>query len=66
MDSSQIGVYHRVALEDVRFIHIVDVSPAVASIARDLRYAIIAAVLGFSTVAVTREYLRSRDRRSRR
>ncbi|KAI9886504.1 MAG: hypothetical protein M1823_001684 [Watsoniomyces obsoletus] len=61
MDASNIGVNHAVVFEEVRFRHIIDASPAVLSIAREIRYSVIAIVVGISTVAIARAFIAVRN-----
>lgn len=60
MDLSEVGIRHVVRFEELRVRHTVDVSPVAASIARDVRYCVIAIILGISTVAIAKSYLATR------
>ena len=61
MDLSDVGVRHAVQFGELRIKHIVEVSPVAASIARDLRYCVIAVIVGLSTVTLVKTYFAARQ-----
>ena len=54
MDVSDVAVKHAVSFTNLKITHTLDISPVAASIAREVRYCVIAIVLGISTVAALR------------
>jgi hypothetical protein len=56
------GIKHEVAVKVINVRHIVDVSPSTLSLAKEIRYCIIALVLGVGITTITRSYLASRNR----
>lgn len=60
MDMSDIGVRHVVGVPEIHIRHTIDVSPIVASIARDIRYTVIAIVFGITGVSIANIFLASR------
>ena len=64
MDVSDVAVKHAVRFTDLNIKHTIDISPAAVSIARDIRYCVIAIVVGLSTIALVRSVLNSRKPQS--
>lgn len=64
MDLSDVGVRHAVSFAALSIKHSVDISPAAVSIARELRYCVIAVVVGFSTVSIVKSLLAHSTRSS--
>ena len=62
MDISDVGIKHAVRFNDLTIRHTIDFTPSVASIAKEIRYCVIALVLGFSTVTIVKSFLSFRDR----
>lgn len=58
--ASDVGVRHSVALSSLNIHHIVELSPAVASIAREVRLCVIAIVVGWTTSRVVSALLKHR------
>jgi hypothetical protein len=56
------GIKHEVAVKVINVRHLIDVSPSTLSLAKEVRYCIIALVLGFGITTITRSYLASRNR----
>lgn len=56
------GIKHEVAVKVINVRHLIDVSPGTLSLAKELRYCIIALVLGVGITTITRSYLASRNR----
>lgn len=54
MDLSDIGVRHAVSFAPLNIRHSVDISPTAVSIAREVRYCVIAVVVGFATVSIVK------------
>lgn len=54
MDLSDVGVRHAVSFAPVNIKHSVDISPSAVSIAREVRYCVIAVVVGFVTVSIVK------------
>lgn len=63
MDLSDVGVRHAVSFATLNIRHSVDISPTAVSIAREVRYCVIAVVLGFATVSIVKS-LFSRSNRT--
>ena len=57
MDLSDVGVRHAVSFAPLSIKHSVDISSAAVSIARELRYCVIAVVVGISTVSIVKNLL---------
>ena len=56
------GIKHEVAVKAINVRHLIDVTPGTLSIAKEVRYCVIAIVLGVGITTVTRAYLASRNR----
>lgn len=52
MDLSDVGVRHAVAFSNLNIRHSLDVSPATVSLAKELRYCVIAIVLGVTAASI--------------
>lgn len=57
MDLSDVGVRHAVAFSSLNIRHSVDISPSTLSFAKELRYCIIAIVIGATTASIVRSVL---------
>lgn len=57
MDLSDVGVRHAVSFAPLNIKHSVDISPTAVSIAREIRYCVIAVVVGFATVSIVKSLL---------
>ena len=51
------GIRHEVAVKTFNVRHLVDFSPDALSIAREIRYCVVAIVVGFTTVQIVRSVL---------
>ena len=60
MDISDVGVRHAVAFTGLKITHSIELSPSTIQIAKEIRYCVIAAVLGFTAVSITRTILSSK------
>ena len=58
--ASDVGVRHSVVLSNLNIQHLVDFSPATVSIVREIRYCVIAIVLGWTTTRVVSALLNRR------
>lgn len=58
MDFSDVR--HSIAFSHLEVRHIIDLSPSVVSITRELRYSIIAAVIGFTAASIVKSVLNSK------
>jgi hypothetical protein len=56
------GIKHEVAVKLINVRHLIDVSPRTLSLAKEIRYCVIAIVLGVGITTITRLYLASRNR----
>ncbi|PWY79732.1 hypothetical protein BO70DRAFT_397207 [Aspergillus heteromorphus CBS 117.55] len=59
--ASDVGVRHAVVLSNLEIRHLVDFSPATASIAREIRLCVIAIVVGWTTSRVVSALLNRRS-----
>ncbi|RAL04185.1 uncharacterized protein BO80DRAFT_442186 [Aspergillus ibericus CBS 121593] len=59
--ASDVGVRHSVVLSSLEIRHLVDFSPATASIAREIRFCVIAIVVGWTTSRVVSALLNRRS-----
>ena len=57
MDISDVAVKHLVAIPPLNIRHSVDISPSTLSIAREVKYCIIAIVVGWTTASVVKSVL---------
>lgn len=57
MDFSDVGVRHAVAFTNLNFKHSIDFSPSTVSIAKEVRYCVIAIVVGFSAASIVKSVL---------
>jgi len=57
MDLSDVAVRHAIAVSPVNIRHSIDLSPSAVSIARDIRFCIIAAVVGFTAASIVKSAL---------
>jgi hypothetical protein len=62
MDVSDAGFRHVVAFNTLSIRHLVDLSPATISVAREIRYCVIAVVVGLATTSIVRSVLDYRTR----
>ena len=60
MDISDIGVQHSVAFTNLTIKHSIELSPSTISVVRELRYCLIAIVVGLVVTRVTESLLSSR------
>lgn len=60
MDLSDIGVQHSVAFTNLNIKHSFELSPSAVSVVRELRYCLIAIVVGLVVTRVTESILSSR------
>ena len=58
--ASDVGVRHSVVLSNLNIQHLVDFSPATVSIVREIRYCVIAIVVGWTTSRVVSALLNRR------
>ena len=64
MEISDAGICHAVAFNTLNIRHLVDLSPATVSVAKEIRYCVIAVVVGFATTSIVKSvlnYLRRPD-----
>ena len=54
MDLSDVGVRHAVAFTNLNIRHSVDISPSTLLFTKELRYCVIAVVVGFTTASIVR------------
>ncbi len=54
------AIRHEVAVKAINVRHLIDVSPATLSIAREVRYCVIAIVVGWASASIIRSVLSSR------
>lgn len=59
--ASDVGVRHSVVLSSLEIRHLVDFSPATTSIAREIRFCVIAIVVGWTTSRVVSALLNRRS-----
>lgn len=57
MDFSDVGVRHAVAFTNLNLKHSIDFSPSTVSIAKEVRYCVIAIVVGFSAASIVKSVL---------
>ena len=57
MDLSDVAVRHAIAVSPVNIRHSIDLSPSAVSIAREIRFCIIAAVVGFTAASIVKSAL---------
>jgi hypothetical protein len=55
--SSDVAVRHLLRFNELHIRHSLDVSPSVTTIAREIRYCVIAVVLGWTTISVVKGIL---------
>lgn len=60
MDLTDIGVRHSVTFTNLNIKHSIELSPSAISVARELRYCLIAIVVGLVVTRVTESVLSSR------
>lgn len=66
MDFSDVGVRHAVAFNPLTVHHSLDISPSALSIAKEVRYCVLAIVAGLCTASIVKsvlEYKKSADRK---
>ena len=63
MDFSDVGVRHSVVLSDLNIHHLLEFSPSAVTIAREIRYCVIAVVVGWITTRVVSELSNRRSQR---
>ncbi len=61
MDLSDVGVRHAVAFTTLNIKHSIEIPPSAVSIARELRYCVIAVVVGVVVSSITKIVLSSRN-----
>lgn len=59
---SDVGLKHAVTFNSLNIQHSIDFSPSALSIAREIRYCIIAAVIGFTTASIIKTFCTYRAR----
>lgn len=57
MDFSDVGVRHAISFEALNINHSVDISPTAVSIAKEVRYCVIAIVAGFAAVSIVKGFI---------
>lgn len=57
------GIRHAVAFNTLNIRHLVDLSPSTVSFAKEVRYCVIAVVIGFATTSIVKSVLNYRRRR---
>ena len=57
MDFSDVGVKHAVTFTELNIKHSLDLSPSTVSLAKELRYCVIAVVVGLTTASIVRSVL---------
>lgn len=57
MDISDVAVRHAVAVPPLNIRHSIDLGPSTVSVVREIRYCVIAAVLGYTTASIVRSIL---------
>ena len=62
MEISDAGIRHAVAFNTLNIRHLVDLSPAILSLAKEVRYCVIAVVIGFATTSIVKSVLNYRRR----
>jgi hypothetical protein len=62
MDISDAGIRHAVAFNTLNVRHFVDLSPSTVSVAKEIRYCVIAIVIGFATTSIVKSVLNYRKR----
>lgn len=63
MDFSDVGVRHTVAFTNLNINHSIEFSQSTLSIAKELRYCVIALVVGLTTASIVRSVLDYKRRR---
>lgn len=61
MDMSDVGVRHSIALSDLSVRHTVDFSSSVVATAREIRFCVVAIVVGWITTRVVSELSRRKS-----
>lgn len=54
MDLSDVGVRHAIAFAPLNIKHSIDISPSAVSIAREVRFCVIAIVVGFAAASIVK------------
>jgi hypothetical protein len=62
MEISDAGIRHAVAFNTLNIRHLIDLSPTTVSFAKEIRYCVIAVVIGFATTSVVKSVLNYRRR----
>lgn len=57
---SDVAVRHAVAVNTFSVHHSIDISPSVVSIAKEIRYCVLAVVIGYSVTSIFRSVWNSR------
>lgn len=62
MEVSDAGIRHAVAFNTLNIRHLVELTPASISLAREIRYCVIAVVVGFAATSIVKSVLNYRRR----
>lgn len=60
MDISDAQIRHAIAFNALNVRHLIDISPNTVSFAKEIRYCVIAIVLGFATTSIVKSVLQYR------
>lgn len=61
MDISDVAVRHLVSVPTLHISHSFDLSPSIISVAKEIRYCVVAVVLGWTTVSIVRNLVEYRS-----
>jgi hypothetical protein len=65
MDFSDVGVRHAISFEALNIKHSIDISPTAVSIAKEVRYCVVAIVAGLAALSIVKSLIaREHSKRS--